>query len=241
MTSASLPPSRSSRIPKFAASALLIGLAIAAIYFLLFTPSGRKVLNDPRLFSSDVHTLVARHPLAAPALYILTYIAFAVVALPVWWLQFLGGLGFGFFFGSTWSLLAATISATLTAWLARWIAADFFRDRIEAKMAQLQKLDQTLGQNGLLIVMTLRLIHLLPFGLCNYALGMTRISLMDVFVGTLLGSIPPVVADAAVGAGLRPWRNMPFIAILAALNIVMLLPLLLRYLRPHWFRKFGVQ
>jgi uncharacterized membrane protein YdjX (TVP38/TMEM64 family) len=242
MTGDTLPPTnRASRIPKIAAAALLVTLAVAAICFLFFTSSGRQLLNDPRLFSADVRRLVADHPVTTPILYILIYVAFAGVALPVWWLQLLGGLGFGMIFGSLWSLMGATISATLTVYLARWIAADFFRDRIESRMEQLRKLDHTLGQNGLLIVMTLRLIHLLPFGLCNYAIGLTRISLMDVFVGTLLGSIPPVVADVAVGAGLRPWRNMPFIAVLATLNVVMLLPLLLRYLRPNWFRKFGVQ
>ncbi len=98
-----------------------------------------------------------------------------------------------------------------------------------------------LGHNGFLLVMAVRLIHLMPFGLCNYALALTTISLPDVIFGTILGGIPTVSIYVAVGAGLHPLHNWRFISVIAVLNVLLVIPVALRYLRPSWFQKIGVK
>ena len=107
-------------------------------------------------------------------------------------------------------------------------------------MERLRKLDDVLGHNGFLLVMTMRLVHLLPFGLSNYAIGLLKISMTDLVVGTFLGSIPAIALSVGVGAGYRP-SNLRFLTALATINVLLLLPVAARYLRPGWFQKIGVQ
>jgi uncharacterized membrane protein YdjX (TVP38/TMEM64 family) len=173
--------------------------------------------------------------------YIGIYVLLSLLALPIWWLEMLGGLGFGLYTGSLLSLIGSTIGAGLTVGLARWIAADWFHERIERRLQQLEALDNVLGHNGLLVVMTVRLVHLLPFGICNYALGLTKVSYTDVLLGTFLGGIPSAALYVGIGAHYHPLTNWRFDTILGAINVVLLLPLILRYLLPKWFARMGIE
>src|SRR5947209_18311661 len=108
-------------------------------------------------------------------------------------------------------------------------------------MARLHNLNEKLGHNGLLVVMGVRLCHVLPFGLSNYLFGLTRITVMDIIIGTFAGNLPTIAVGTAVGAAphlLHDWR---FLCSLAAINLLLLVPLILRYLKPEWFRRIGVE
>jgi uncharacterized membrane protein YdjX (TVP38/TMEM64 family) len=123
--------------------------------------------------------------------------------------------------------------------MSRWIAADWFHKRIENRMEKIRKLDEMLGHNGLLVVITVRLIHVLPFGLCNYALGITQVSLLDIAIGTLLGHIPAI--SFYVGMGTPYFRDWRFFVVLASINVILLAPWLLRYFSSQRFKKIGVE
>lgn len=228
------------RVKQLVAATLLLLLLIAAA-LLLLTSTGRLLLSEPHLLRADVQRLVATHRFTAPLLLLAVYVPLAILALPVWWLQILAGLAFGLAMGTLWSLAGATIGALLTVLLTRWLAAEYVARELEPRMDRFRKLNATLGHNGFLVVMTLRLIHLLPFGLCNYAIGISRISLRDLIIGTALGSIPAVATYVAAGAGIRPWHDWKFAVGIGTLNVLLLLPLVLRYLRPGWFRRIGVE
>jgi len=234
-------PKRQRRWIRLVLIALLAVLLCCAVYFLFFTAPGQELRGNRKQLEADVRALVRRHRLIAPALYLSAYLLFAVLALPVWWLQLVAGMAFGLWLGTLWSVIGATVGAAITVVVSRWIAADWFHERVESRMDRLRKLDRTLGHNGLLVVMTVRLVHLLPFGLCNYALGLVQVRLTEVIIGTFLGSIPVVAFSVGEGAGMHPWRNWKFMTVLVALNVLMLLPLGARYLKPQWFRKIGVE
>jgi uncharacterized membrane protein YdjX (TVP38/TMEM64 family) len=233
---------RIQRILKSIIVIVLLALLAASVWLLFTTQTGQQLRENPVQLAATARQVVHHHPISAPLLYIALYVLLATLGfLPVWWLQILAGAGFGLWFGTLWSLLGATISAGLTVGISRWIAADWFHQRVESRMVKLRKLDSQLGHNGFLVVMTVRLIHLLPFGLCNYALGLTTVSMMDVILGTFLGSIPAISIYIGMGAGYHPWRNWRFDAAVAAINVLLLLPLILRYLRPQWFKQWGVE
>jgi uncharacterized membrane protein YdjX (TVP38/TMEM64 family) len=229
------------RASKMLTALLLFALLMAALWFLFHTDAGGRLLDNPRNFGKETRQFVHHHPLTAPLVYFGIYVIFAVLALPIWWLQLLAGIGFGLYEGTFLSVAGSTAATGITVAIARWIAADFFHQRIESKMGQLKKLDETLGHNGFLFVMTVRLIPLLPFGLFNYALGLTNISYLDAILGTFLGAIPVIALHAGVGAGYHPWQNWRFDLVLTLITLVLLLPLMLRYVRPEWFRKIGVE
>jgi uncharacterized membrane protein YdjX (TVP38/TMEM64 family) len=235
-----LRPQRIQRRLKWTIGLLLLGLLAVALWLLFTTETGKKIQAHPQTLQTEIQSMVARHPLGSTALFLTVYILIVTLGvLPVWWLQILAGIGFGLWFGTFWSVVAATISAPLGVLLSRWFAADWYHKRVEAKIERLRKLDETLGHNGFLVVMAVRLAHMLPFGLSNYALGLIKVSLMDVVLGTFLGSIPSIALSVGIGAGYRPhdWR---FITTLICINAALLLPIAARYLRPKWFRKIGV-
>jgi len=233
--------SRLEVLSKSATALVLIALLVAALWFLFQTDAGARLRSDPRAFASDVHSYIHRHAVTAPLAYLAVYTTFAVLALPIWWLQILAGIGFGLYEGTFISVIGSTLATAIAVSLSRWIAADWFHQRIESRMVQLQHLDETLGHNGLLFVMTVRLVPLLPFGLFNYALGLSNVSFLNAILGTFLGTIPVVAAHVGAGAGYYVWSNWRFDLILTSITLVLLLPLILRYLRPQWFKKIGVE
>jgi uncharacterized membrane protein YdjX (TVP38/TMEM64 family) len=227
----------SKRATVFVLAALLVG----AVWFFIRTDAGKAIRHDPWTFSQQVQRIVRHHWFASRIGYFSLYVCLGVLALPIWWLQLLAGVGFGLYEGTLYSLLASTTGVTISVALTRWIAADWFHQRIESRMAQLKKLDETLGHNGLLFVMTIRIIPGLPFGLLNYALGLSRASYIDIILGTFLGAIPPILVHVGTGAQYYFWSSWKFDLSVLAITFVLLLPLILRYLRPEWFKKIGVE
>ena len=229
------------RWSKALTAVLLLGLLIAALCLLFTTNAGERLRNNPGTFGIETRRVIHHHPITAPLAFFGIYVTCAVLALPIWWLQLLAGVGFGLYEGTFLSLIGSTTATAVATAISRWIAADWFHQRIESKMDQLKKLDETLGHNGFLFVMTVRLIPLLPFGLFNYALGVTNVSYLDAILGTFLGATPVIALHVGVGAGYVPWTNWRFDSILTLITLVLLLPLILRYLRPQWFKKIGVE
>jgi len=227
------------RLSKTITALMLLALLLGALWFLFHTEAGGRLRRDPRTFGNDVRIFVHHHAVTAPLAYLGVYTLFAVLALPIWWLQILAGIGFGLYEGTFISLIGSTLATGIAVALARWIAADWFHQRIESRMEELKKLDETLGHNGFLFVMTVRLIPLLPFGLFNYALGLSKVSFLDAILGTFLGALPVIAAHVGVGAGY--WHNWIFDLSLTSITLVLLLPLVLRYLKPYWFSKIGVE
>lgn len=220
---------------------LLVLTVAAATLFVIFDSRGQLLLKDPHRFGEHVRGWVHHHRAVAPACYIAVYIAVAVVGLPVWWLQVLSGYGFGIVQGVIFTQIAATISATCIFKLSHWLGADWFHEKLEGKVARLQKINASMGHNGLLIVLGTRLLHFLPFGLSNYLFGLSNITTMNVVIGTLLGNIPAATMYVTLGASPHLMKQGSYIALLVAINLVLLLPLGVRYLKPQWFRKIGVE
>jgi hypothetical protein len=64
---------------------------------------------------------------------------------------------------------------------------------------------------------------------------------IDVVIGTLLGGLPVVTWWVAIGSGLRPWDNWQLLVFLGALHVVLLMPIVLRYLKPQGFKRYGIE
>jgi len=240
------PPSKTSfqKASKWLAAFVLLMLFVAIAWFLFTDPRGYQIRHHPEASLHHahlhLHQFIREHRYTAPLVYLAVYIIFAVLALPIWWLQFLAGVTFGLYEGTFLSVIGSTTAVTIASAFVRWVAADWFHNRVESHAERLKKLDETLGHNGFLFVMTARLIPLIPFGLFNYALGLSKISLRDIILGTLLGAIPLVTIHVAIGAGYNP-HDWIFDLSISALTLVLLTPLLLRYLKPSWFCKIGVE
>jgi len=215
----------------------LILLAIGCAIFLFGTQQGHDLRHHPK----RLHDWVATNRVLVVVVFIAVYLVIAIVAMPVWWLQILSGYCFGLIGGIFMSQICYTLAAVITCKLSNWLAGQYVHEKLEARREKLRKLDEKLGHNGLLVVMAVRLSHVVPFGLSNYVFGLSRISAIDIAAGSFLGGFPAASFYATLGAPghlLRDWR---YDVSLVCVNLLLLLPLLLRYLQPQWFKRIGVE
>lgn len=220
---------------------VLLALIGTGIGLLFGTDAGQLLLHHPRAFAKDVQTDVAQHEIVAPVCFVTFYVVMVTLALPVWWLDALSGLAFGILGGIICCEIGATVGAVAGVLIARWLAADFFASRVERRVAKLRKIDEKLDHNGFLVVMLVRLCHVAPLGLSNYVFGIIRISVADVVVGTLLGSVPANTLSVTLGAAPHEVVTRAFIVLMVSMHVLLLIPLLLRYLKPAWFKRIGVE
>ncbi len=109
--------------------------------------------------------------------------------------------------GATWGPLGglmavwpgATLGAVLSFLLARSVLRETVAERVRARPG-LAALDEALGDEGGWVVFLLRLSPLFPFGLLNYALGLTRVRLGAYALSTAIGILPGTLLYAWLGA-----------------------------------------
>jgi uncharacterized membrane protein YdjX (TVP38/TMEM64 family) len=221
--------------------ALLVCAIVVAAVWLFATPKGQRLIHEPDVVGREFHAWVDDHPVTAPLLYVGIYVLASLLALPVSWLQILGGYAFGLPWAIVHTQIGATIGSSLTVRLSHWLAADWFQKKVESRLNRLREIDEKMGHNGFAVVMLVRLTHVIPYNVANYLFGLTRVSTIDVAVGTLLGNVPSAIFYTTLGADptlLRQWR---FTLSIAVINIGLLIPLVLRYIKPQWFRRVGIE
>lgn len=135
----------------------------------------------------------------APVIFLLLYIAAAVLFLPGSILT----LGAGFVFGVVKGAIVVSISATLGATAAflvgRYLARDWVAKKIEGN-ATFKVIDEAVAREGWKIVGLTRLSPVFPFNLLNYAFGLTRVSLRDFVFASWIGMMPGTVMYVYLGS-----------------------------------------
>ncbi len=228
------------RIRLVALGVLLLGIVVT-MWFVSFTDTGRQIFDNRQAVQAQARRWVDAQPLLAATVYILIYLVCGLLLLPIWWLQIIAGFAFGLAWGCIYTLAAAALTATVTMLFSRWLAGAWFREKIESRMERVRRLEELMGHNGLLVVMAVRLMYFLPFGISNYLFGLTRIRPVEVFLGSMLGGFPALTIYVTSGADYTLFATWRYWMILGTINLVLVMPLVLRYLWPRWFRKMGVE
>lgn len=137
-------------------------------------------------------------PIAFIAIFIVTTISF----LPVTPLDFVAGAVFGTFLGAIYAIIGATIGATIAFWFTRTFGRPFVQKQLRWRFKKLNYYDKKIAKNGLGTMLFLRLVPLFPFNGLNFAMGLTKISFRDYFIGTFFGIIPGAFAYVYFGESL---------------------------------------
>lgn len=212
--------------PRLLLLAALLAAAGVAFYAMRFTHFGHLLRRRDL-----VHAWVAHHAVLAPLLLLAVYVLLSILMLPVWPVQVTAGYCFGLLMGIVWCDVGAALGAMLSVRLSRWLVGEWFQARYESRMQRLRRIDESLGSNGLAVVLAVRLCHVLPFGLSNYLFGLTRITVLDAGLGTLAGNLPAIAFSVAGGTGAGVLRDWRFWAALFTINLLLLAPLAFRYAR----------
>ncbi len=144
-----------------------------------------------------------------PLVFAAGYVVATVAMVPGSLLTLAAGAIFGLGKGFVTVFVGASIGATLAFLVSRYLARSWVEKKLEGH-EKFAAVDHAIGDQGLKIVVLLRLSPLFPFNLLNYALGLTRVKLRDYVIahlgmlpGTLLyvyyGRLAGAVAEAASG------------------------------------------
>ena len=122
-------------------------------------------------------------------LFALVYAVAAVLLLPGSVLTLAGGAVFGLLPGFVTVLLGATLGAALAFLVSRHLARRRVEKWIESRPS-FSAIDRAVEKEGWKIVFLTRLSPVFPFNFQNYAYGLTRVSLWQYTLASLVGMIP---------------------------------------------------
>ena len=210
--------------PRLVFGLLVVGIAV----WLAF--------NRDRLDPAQVESAFRGLGLWAPLGHIILFTLGTILFVPGAIFGLAGGALFGPLWGSVLNLAGATLGATAGFLVARYLAADWIRRKASGR---LDRLISGVEAEGWRFVAFVRLVPLFPFNLTNYALGLTRISLQQYVLASLVSMAPGTTAyawlgyagrEAAVGNAAAIHYGLIALALLAAIAF---LPRLVRRLRGH--------
>jgi uncharacterized membrane protein YdjX (TVP38/TMEM64 family) len=133
----------------------------------------------------------------APVIYIAFYVVATVLVLPSTALNLTGGAIFGPWIGTLWTSIGAIIAAILAFAFTRTVGREMIAKRLAGHW---QVMDAEIRLAGLFYMFAIRLLPIIPYGLVNFAAGLTSISFRDYILGTTLGTVPGVLPFVLLGS-----------------------------------------
>jgi uncharacterized membrane protein YdjX (TVP38/TMEM64 family) len=193
-------------------------LAIA-LFCIIATVAGIYLLGG--INQQELQLWLQKMGVWAPIIYIFIYSIATILILPSTPLNLSGGAIFGSIWGTIWTSIAAVLAAVLSFWFSRTIG----RKLVEQKLAgKWQSLDREMEQGGFFYMFAIRLLPLIPYGMVNFAAGLTSIKFRDYFFGTLLGTVPGILPFVMMGAGLTALKQkgdvLPILVALALIGML---------------------
>ena len=131
----------------------------------------------------------------AALFYIVFYTIRPLILFPASILTIASGLIFGPWLGILFTIIGENMSANFAFLLARWFGRSVV---VNHETDKLKRWDKKLEENGVITVMTLRLI-MLPFDMVNFACGLTAIRQCDYAIGTFIGIMPALIGFVLIG------------------------------------------
>ncbi len=158
-------------------------LTAACIYFRHDLTLEALAREEARLFAyRDAHPLLLALIVSGVCVVGVACSLPVVITLSV-----LSGLLFGLWEGVALMSFASSLGAILAFWISRYL----LRDAISHRFAHLMtEVDELLERDGALYVLSLRLIHVIPFWLINLLMGWTTIRVKTFWWATQLGTLP---------------------------------------------------
>ncbi|MGK7878299.1 MAG: TVP38/TMEM64 family protein [Xenococcaceae cyanobacterium] len=182
----------------------------------------------------------------AVILFILTYTILTVIGVPGTVLTIAGGLVFGLFCGTLWSVIGATLGALGAFWTARYLLRDY-AERKFGKHKALVRFNQAVADKPIIFVLAVRFAPISPFNVVNFLFGLTPIHWVSYTFATFFGIIPGTLAYTWLGVSgseaLQGGDRLPFFIALGFLTLLSVLPIFARKKygnRKHKNRKWQV-
>jgi phospholipase D1/2 len=201
----------------------LISLAILLVITLLlaaawrWTPLGEWV--DLRALLEQLSAL--KGSWIAPLVVVAIYVIGGFLMFPVTVLIVGTGLAFGAAWGFGYALLGAELSALASYAVGHALGHESMRRLSDRWVSRASRF---LGRQGLLAMITLRIVPVAPFTVVNLVAGASHIGLRDFALGTLLGLVPGTLAlvflSGQVTSAVRGANWVPLLTGVLALPLI---------------------
>ncbi len=171
------------------------GAAIAGVIAIVVA----IVLSPARHWVTTFVDWVHDHGPSAAVLYVVVYVVAAMLMVPGSGLT----VGAGFVYGVLWGTLLVIPASIAAALLSFAIARRFGREWIARRTRgnrKFEALDRAIGRTGFKITLLARLSPIFPYGLLNYALGITDVKFRDYALATAIGMLPGTILYVYLGS-----------------------------------------
>jgi uncharacterized membrane protein YdjX (TVP38/TMEM64 family) len=148
-------------------------------------------INNVKAYFLNLGNLAAIYMIAI-------YILFNLAAIPRVFFTIFSGYVFGVFYGFLFAWLATMIGLIVTFISVRYLFNEKFNKKFgNAKIVE--KLNNKIEKNSLLIVIFLRAIYIFPSSVLNYSFAFTKIKTSKYIFGSAIGFIPVVLINVYSG------------------------------------------
>ncbi len=171
-------------------------------------------------------------PWWSPLIFVPLYAGGVAFGLPGTIPTLAGGAIFGVARGMLYNTIGANLGALFAFLLARYLGRDFVARILKGRAASI---DEKIGEHGFGTILYLRLIPLVPFNALNFGAGISRVSLRNYVLGSLIGMLPGTLvytyfADALI-RGTGEAKREAFIHFLIAAGLLVAFTLLTGWIR----------
>ncbi len=154
---------------------------------------------------------VEENPLQAGAAFALLYMLVASLSLPgVGPLSLAAGAVFGLWFGVLIVSFASSIGATIGMLISRTLLRDWVHKHFSKAY---DKVNEGIERDGVLFLVTLRLIPPIPFFIINLVFGLTDMRARTFYLFSQIGMLPATFLFINAGASLGTVENISFFEI----------------------------
>jgi uncharacterized membrane protein YdjX (TVP38/TMEM64 family) len=171
--------------------ALAVAAAVAVVTAIVWLPVGGWI--------QDAVAWIRGQGVIGVVVFSLVFVGVCLTPLPSVELY----VGAGLLYGVWWGALLTNSLGLVVELCTLWLVHTRLRERIERRIEahpRVAAVDRAISEHSFWIVQLLRLSPLIPFGLLNYALAMTKMPLWKRLLTNFLGMAPMSLAQAYLGS-----------------------------------------
>lgn len=136
-----------------------------------------------------------------------------------------GGMAFGMYLGTLYTIVGATLGATVAFYISRILGRGAVNKLVKGKI---QKFEDGIEKGGFFLILIMRLIPIIPFNVISCGAGLTKIKYIDYMLSTMIGIIPGVLVFTNLGDKALDVRSTEFILAVGILSLMVIVSILLK-------------
>lgn len=175
--------------------------------------------------ANDLRNWILSFGLWSPAIYIIVYTVRPLIFFPASVLSIAGGLAFGAWMGTLYTIIGATLGAMLSFYVAKTVGKKLVR---KTWTGNVRKIQSQMEQNGFFYVLLFRFIPVINFDLISYAAAFAKVRFTSFALATFIGIIPGTFAYNFLGSSFVSGNPKIIILAVAVFVIMTVVPIALR-------------